>query len=148
MFIDSAIITVRSGRGGDGAVSFRREKYIPKGGPDGGNGGNGGSVILRADKQVATLLDFSGKHHWFAENGQAGQSKQRHGKNGSDITINLPVGTLVYDDQSGELIVDLSCAGKQVTIARGGRGGFGNEHFKSATNQSPRQNTPGEKGEQ
>ncbi|HEX7009146.1 MAG TPA: GTPase ObgE [Phycisphaeraceae bacterium] len=144
MFVDSAIIHVRSGKGGDGCVSFRREKYIPKGGPDGGDGGDGGSVILQASEQVQTLLDFAGKHHWHAENGQPGGPKQMHGRKGRDLTIPLPPGTLVYDHDTGELIVDLDEPGKSVVIARGGKGGWGNEHFKSPTNQAPRQATPGE----
>ena len=148
MIVDSANIVVRSGKGGDGAVTFRRLKYVPKGGPDGGDGGNGGSVILVADAEVETLLDFAGRHHWFAENGGPGLSKQQHGKNGVDLEVRLPAGTLVYDAATGELVVDLNEPGKRFAVAKGGRGGFGNEHFKSATNQTPRESTPGEAGEQ
>ncbi len=144
MIIDQAHIHVQSGKGGDGAVSFRREKYINRGGPDGGDGGNGGSVILIADPQVDTLLDFAGRHHWHAQDGQPGASKQCHGRNGADLEIHLPPGTLVYDDAGGELMVDMDEPGKRFTIAQGGRGGFGNEHFKSATHQVPREATPGE----
>jgi GTP-binding protein len=146
MIIDSATIVVRSGKGGDGAVTFRREKYVPKGGPDGGDGGDGGSVILRASSQVETLLDFAGRHHWLAENGRPGGPKNRHGKSGRALTVDLPVGTQVYDDDTGELIVDLDTPGKTHTIATGGRGGLGNTRFKGPTNQTPREATPGEPG--
>ncbi|MEX1017317.1 MAG: GTPase ObgE [Phycisphaeraceae bacterium] len=148
MLIDSATIHVRSGKGGDGCVSFRREKYIPKGGPDGGDGGDGGSVILIADPNANTLLDFAGRHHWQAENGQPGSSKQQHGANGADRPIHVPPGTLVYDADTGELIVDMDQAGKTFVIAQGGKGGYGNERFKSSTNQTPRQSTPGEPAEE
>lgn len=148
MIVDSANIVVRSGKGGDGAVTFRRMKYVPKGGPDGGDGGRGGSVILVAEAEVETLLDFAGRHHWFAENGGPGMSKQQHGKDGADLRVHLPAGTLVYDQRTDDLIIDLDQPGKTFVVARGGRGGFGNEHFKSATNQTPRQSTPGEPGEE
>ncbi|MFA9477697.1 GTPase ObgE [Phycisphaerales bacterium AB-hyl4] len=144
MLVDTATIHVRSGKGGDGCVSFRREKYVPKGGPDGGDGGDGGSVILVADPNVTTLLDFAGRHHWHAESGQPGTSKQQHGRNGEDLLVHVPPGTLVYDDASGELLVDLDAVGKRFVIAEGGKGGYGNERFKSSTNQTPRQSTPGE----
>jgi len=144
MLVDRTTIFVRSGKGGDGVVSFRRAKYIPKGGPNGGDGGNGGDASLVATLGVDTLLDLTSKHHWYAENGQPGRGKQRHGSKGKDLEISVPPGTLVYDDQTGELLVDLDTPGKRLLIAKGGRGGFGNEHFKSATNQTPRQFTPGE----
>src|SRR5690606_29422914 len=144
MIIDHAVIHVRSGKGGDGAVSFRREKYIPRGGPDGGDGGDGGSVILVADPQVDTLLDFAGRHHWRAPDGRPGRAQQQHGKDGADLHVRLPPGTLVYNDATGELIVDLDTPGKTFVVAQGGRGGFGNEHFKSPTHQVPRESTPGE----
>ncbi len=143
MLIDSAIIEVRSGRGGDGCVSFHRAKYVPKGGPDGGDGGDGGDVVLVAEPGVNTLLDFKGRHHWYAQKGEAGRGKQMTGRNGDDLHIKLPPGTLVYDEPTGELLVDLDEPGKQIVIAEGGKGGFGNEHFKSATNQTPREATPG-----
>ncbi|GAB4186304.1 MAG: GTPase ObgE [Phycisphaeraceae bacterium] len=143
MLVDSATIFVRSGKGGDGAVSFRREKFIPKGGPDGGDGGDGGSVILEASPNVDTLLDFSGKHHWYAQDGQPGGRKQCAGKAGEDLVIHLPPGTLVYDAETGELIADLDHLGKRLVIAPGGKGGLGNARFKSATNQTPQQATPG-----
>ena len=148
MLVDAARIHIRSGKGGDGAVSFRRQKYIPKGGPDGGDGGNGGDVILLADPEVATLLDFAGRHHWHAENGGPGQAKQKHGKHGQDRIILLPTGTLVHDDATGELIVDLNTPGQRFVAAKGGRGGFGNEHYATPTHQTPREATPGEPGTQ
>jgi GTP-binding protein len=148
MLIDSAVIHVRAGRGGDGAVAFHRAKYIPKGGPKGGDGGNGGSVELVATAGVDTLLDFAGRHHWRAGDGEPGGIKQKHGGNADDLIIKLPPGTLVYDDATGELIVDLDQPGKRFVVAKGGRGGFGNEHFKSPTNQTPRNFTPGEEGEE
>ncbi len=146
MFIDSAHILVRSGKGGDGCVSFRRLKYIPKGGPDGGNGGNGGSVILIADPNVETLLDFTGRHHWFAHDGEPGRGKQQYGKHAEDLEIKLPPGTQVFDQDTGDLLLDLAKPGQRVVIAEGGRGGFGNEHFKTPVHQTPRENTPGEPG--
>lgn len=146
MFVDQAFIKVIAGSGGRGAVSFRREKYVPKGGPDGGNGGDGGSVILRVDPNVNTLLDFRGRHDWHAEDGEPGRATQQSGAAGKDCIIRMPAGTLVYDAVSGELLHDLK-PGDEVVIARGGRGGFGNEHFKSSTNQTPRTAEPGEPGE-
>lgn len=146
MFIDSAVIEVSSGRGGHGKVAFRREKYIPKGGPSGGDGGNGGDVILQATPGVDTLLDFAGRHHWAAEDGGDGGAKQCHGANGEHLTIKLPPGTLVYHHETGELIVDLATPNQSFTVAKGGRGGFGNEHFKSPTNQTPRTASQGEPG--
>ena len=148
MLIDRATIHVRSGKGGDGHVSFRREKYIPKGGPSGGDGGAGGDVTLIATAGVDTLLDFAGRHHWYAKDGEPGRTKQQHGADGGDLEVRLPPGTLVYDDQSGELLVDLAAPGESFVVAHGGEGGFGNEHFKSATNQAPRQSTPGGESEE
>jgi GTP-binding protein len=143
MFIDTATILVRGGKGGAGVVAFRREKYVPKGGPSGGDGGDGGSVVLVADVGVDTLLDFAGRKHWYAPDGQPGQGKQMHGRDGDDVRVAMPAGTLVYDDASSELLGDLDEVGKELIIARGGNGGFGNEHFKTATQQTPRQCTPG-----
>ena len=144
MLIDRAMIQVRSGKGGSGVASFRREKYINKGGPNGGDGGNGADVILIASEDVDTLLDFAGRHHWHAENGGSGATKQMHGRNGAKLEIRLPPGTLVYNDETGELIIDLAELGDSFVIAKGGRGGFGNEHFKSPTNQTPYEFTIGE----
>jgi GTPase len=145
MFVDQATIRVKAGNGGNGAVSFRREKFVPKGGPDGGNGGDGGSVILVADPNVNTLLDFRGRHDWGAEDGEAGRASQQSGAAGQDCIIRMPAGTMVFDEGTGELLHDLS-PGERVVIAKGGRGGFGNEHFKSSTNQTPRTAEPGEQG--
>lgn len=147
MFVDQAVIAVKAGSGGKGCVSFRREKYIPKGGPDGGNGGDGGSVILFGDENVNTLYDFRGTHHWSAQDGEAGRGSQQSGAAGTDRTIRMPPGTLVYDARSGDLLADLK-PGERVTIAKGGRGGWGNEHYKSSTNQTPRRADPGEPGEE
>ena len=148
MLIDRATIFVAGGKGGHGCVSFRREKYIPKGGPDGGDGGDGGSVYVVAAEGVDTLLDMAGRHHWRAGDGGGGEGSQRTGKKGGDLEIPLPAGTLVYDAQAGELLVDLDKSGRRALVARGGKGGYGNEHFKSATNQTPREATAGERGEE
>lgn len=143
MFVDRAIIQVRSGKGGDGHVSFRRAKYEPKGGPSGGDGGDGGSVILFGDHNVNTLYTFRGQFHWEAQEGESGRYKQQHGANGQDCIIRVPPGTLVYDDTTGELICDLA-PDQRVVVAPGGRGGFGNEHFKTSTYQTPMSAKPGE----
>lgn len=136
MFVDRAIIHVKAGDGGPGCVSFRREKFEPKGGPNGGDGGKGGDVVLEADEGKNTLLDFRGHPNWAAENGESGGRKQCIGKDGRDCVIRLPPGTLVYNKDTGDLMVDLQ-PGQRFTIARGGTGGFGNEHYKSSTNQAP-----------
>ena len=148
MLVDRAIIYVRSGKGGDGHVSFRREKFVAKGGPDGGDGGDGGAVVLVASAGVDTLLDLTGRHHWHAGDGQPGRAKQCHGADGQELQVPIPPGTLVYEDQSGQLLGDLDEPGKRLVVARGGRGGFGNEHFKSATEQTPQRATPGEPAEE
>ncbi|MHC5113470.1 MAG: GTPase ObgE [Planctomycetota bacterium] len=144
MFIDQATIFVRSGKGGDGCVSLRREKYVPRGGPDGGDGGRGGDVILRGDKTVSTLLPLTPRPHYRAKNGQPGMGKSMHGADGEDCIVRVPLGTLVYDRDTEELIADITGEGQTFVAAPGGKGGFGNEHFKSATNQTPREATPGE----
>ncbi len=144
MLVDQATIVVRSGKGGDGHVSFRREKYVPKGGPDGGDGGDGGSVYLVTAEGVDTLLDLAGKHHWIARNGHPGSTKQKHGASAEDLRIRIPTGTLVYDDATGELLADMDTMGAELMVAAGGRGGWGNEHFKRANDQAPRRSTPGE----
>jgi GTP-binding protein len=143
MIVDTAHILVKSGKGGDGCVSFLRLKYIPKGGPNGGDGGDGGSVVLLADPEVETLLDFAGRHHWTAPAGEPGRGKQQAGRKGEDLTVRLPPGTLVYHAETGELIVDLDHPGKTFVAAEGGKGGFGNERFKTPTNQAPQQATEG-----
>jgi GTPase len=148
MFIDEAIISVKAGDGGDGCVSFRREKYVPKGGPDGGDGGNGGSVIFVADANKDTLLDFSGKHHWKAQRGEAGMGKKMSGLSGEDLVIQVPPGTIVYDAGSDIRIADLDAPEKRLVIAKGGKGGRGNWHFKSASNQAPRYAEPGTEGQE
>jgi len=148
MFIDRAEIFVRGGKGGQGCVSFRREKYIPKGGPDGGDGGDGGSVYLYADPDVATLLDFAGRHHWIAENGRPGMGKNMTGRSGNDLIVHVPPGTLIYDRDTGRLLKDLDRPGMKVRIARGGRGGKGNSHFVSSRYQAPKFAQPGEEPEE
>lgn len=145
MFVDQAEIVVKAGNGGNGAVSFKREKYVPKGGPDGGNGGDGGSVILSADPNVNTLFDFRGQHHWSAKDGEPGRAKQQSGLRGADCVIRMPAGTLVYHAHTGELLCDLK-PGDKVVIAKGGNGGWGNEHFKRSDYQVPRKAEPGEEG--
>jgi GTP-binding protein len=149
MFVDEAHIHVKAGDGGNGCVSFRREKYIPKGGPDGGDGGNGGSVIFVADPSVNTLMDFSGKHHWRGPRGQDGMGKKMAGVNGEDLIVRVPPGTLVFDEEHDMiLLADLTEPGRQLTIARAGRGGRGNWHFRSPTNQAPRYAEPGTMGQE
>jgi GTP-binding protein len=147
VFIDRAIINVHAGDGGDGCVAFRRAKGIPKGGPNGGDGGDGGSIIIAADENINTLLDFRGRPDWKAEPGEPGRGSQCHGANGDDRVIRVPEGTLVYDDDTGELIADLT-PGVRIIAAAGGKGGYGNEHFKSSTNQAPRRADPGKPGEE
>lgn len=148
MFIDEAVIEVEAGRGGDGCVSFRREKHVPRGGPDGGDGGNGGSVILVADTHLSTLLDFHYKRRYKASSGGHGSGSNRKGRNGKSITLRVPVGTLVYDADTGALLADLSRSGFKFTVARGGKGGRGNAHFTTPTRQTPRfaeKGLPGER---
>ncbi len=150
-FIDEAVITVRSGNGGRGCVSFRREKFVPRGGPDGGDGGEGGSVFLCASSRLHSLYDFRLKRLYEAENGQPGQGSQCHGRKGEDLVIELPVGTqvfLLHGGKRGELLCDLSEPDRNMSIAAGGRGGRGNEFFKSATMRAPRFAQPGEPGEE
>lgn len=149
-FVDEAKITVKAGKGGRGCMSFRREKFVPRGGPDGGDGGNGGSVYLRADSRLLSLYDFRLKRFYEAQNGQPGRGGQCDGKKGEDLVLGLPVGTLVFEEgENGEkLIADLSEPDKRVLVAKGGRGGKGNEHFKSATMRAPKFSQPGEAGEE
>src|SRR3954464_12314885 len=148
MFVDEATIQVKAGDGGDGCVSFRREKYVPKGGPDGGDGGSGGSVVFEADVNKNTLLDFAGRHHWRAERGEGGMGKKMSGLSGDDLVLLVPLGTMIFDDEHKILLADLDAAGKRVTIAQGGKGGGGNWHFRSATNQAPRYAEPGTQGQE
>lgn len=137
VFIDQARIYVKAGDGGDGMVAFRREKYIPAGGPAGGDGGRGGSVILAADPNLTTLIDFRYKKHYKAENGEHGRSKNQYGKDGEDLIIRVPLGTVIYHGETGEMIADLTHPGQKVIIAEGGRGGRGNTHFTTPTRQAP-----------
>jgi GTP-binding protein len=148
MFVDEAKIWVKAGNGGHGCVSFRREKFVPKGGPDGGDGGNGGDVYFEAVENLDTLLDFAGRHHWRAENGQGGSGNNRHGASGHDLVIKVPPGTLIYDEDLDLLLMDLDDVGKKVRVCRGGRGGKGNKAFAGPTNQTPRYAEPGKEGQQ
>ena len=148
MFLDSAKIYVRSGDGGNGCVSFRREKYVPKGGPNGGDGGRGGSIIFKATNQLSTLIDFRYKSHYRAEKGQHGQGALKTGKNGNDQVIMVPCGTIIRNSESGELIAELLENGQEITVLKGGRGGKGNAHFKTPTNQAPRNAQPGQPGKE
>ena len=138
MFSDVAKIFVKAGDGGNGAVTFHREKYVAAGGPDGGDGGRGGNVVFVADKSVNTLIDFRYKRKYAAENGGGGRDANRNGKNGADLTIKVPVGTVVRDIKSDRVICDLKVEGQSVVVAKGGSGGWGNVHFATATRQTPK----------
>ena len=146
-FVDEAVISVHAGDGGGGSVSFRREKYIPKGGPDGGDGGDGGSVYLVGDAGLNTLVDFRHHRHHRAERGQNGMGRQMSGRKGQDLLIRVPVGTRVQDRDTGEWMGEVLNHGERLLVAQGGRHGIGNVHFKSSTNRTPRQATPGTPGE-
>ncbi|MGH8161432.1 MAG: GTPase ObgE [Gammaproteobacteria bacterium] len=146
-FVDEAVITVTAGNGGPGCVSFRREKFIPRGGPDGGDGGDGGSVHLFAKPGLTTLADFRTRRRHRAASGRGGAGRERTGASGADLEVAVPPGTLVYEADTGELIGDLSAPDARLIVARGGRGGLGNVHFKSSTNRAPRRATPGTEGE-
>jgi len=147
-FFDEARIEVLAGDGGNGAVSFRREKYIPLGGPDGGDGGKGASIWAIADRNLNTLIDFRYKRVFRGQKGEQGHGSDRYGKGGEDMELRMPVGTVISDNATGEIIADLVSDGKRTLIAKGGSGGLGNLHFKSSTNRAPRQSTPGQPGEQ
>ncbi len=147
-FVDEARFYVRAGDGGNGCVSFRREKFVPRGGPDGGDGGHGGSVFIVASSRLRSLLDFRYRSHFKAENGASGQGKRKHGRKGGDRVIMVPCGTLIRDDESGEVIADLVNDGDRFVAARGGGGGKGNVHFASASNRTPRRATKGGEGEE
>ncbi|MGB5338358.1 MAG: GTPase ObgE, partial [Gammaproteobacteria bacterium] len=146
-FIDEATIEVRAGDGGNGCVSFRREKYVPFGGPDGGDGGDGGSVCLVADSSINTLVDFRHNRRFTATRGENGQGRNCTGKSGADLMVSVPVGTLVHEDDTDELIGDMVHDGQRLVVARGGFHGLGNVRFKSSTNRTPRQSKPGTPGE-
>ena len=146
-FIDEAKIEVIAGDGGNGAVSFRREKYVPRGGPDGGDGGRGGSIHAIADRNINTLIDYRFARIHRAKRGENGRGADQYGRGAEDIVLRMPVGTVITDAESGETIADLAAHGQTVQLAKGGQGGLGNLHFKSSTNRAPRQSTPGGEGE-
>ncbi len=146
-FVDEARIEVQGGKGGNGAASFRREKFIPKGGPDGGDGGRGGSVYAVADRNINTLVDYQYTRKFFAPNGENGRGADCYGAGGKDIVLRMPVGTVIRDVDTGEVVADLNAHGAKALLAAGGKGGLGNLHFKSSVNRAPRQFTPGEPGE-
>ena len=146
-FVDEARIEVQGGNGGNGAASFRREKFIPKGGPDGGDGGRGGSVYAVADRNINTLVDYRFTRRFFAPNGENGRGADCFGAGGDDVVLRMPVGTQIIDASTGETVADLTEHGEKKLLAKGGRGGLGNLHFKTSTNRAPRQATPGEAGE-
>jgi GTP-binding protein len=146
-FIDEARIEIHAGNGGNGAVSFRREKFVPRGGPDGGDGGRGGSVFAVADRNINTLIDYRYARIHRARNGESGRGSQCNGKGADDIHLRVPVGTVISDEETGAPVADLAADGQVALLAKGGKGGLGNENFKSSTNRAPRQFTPGEPGE-
>ena len=148
MFIDRAVVHVIAGTGGSGASSFRREKFVPKGGPDGGDGGQGGSVFVKVDPNLATLLDYRYHTRWVAERGQHGKGKNMSGKSGDDVFLPVPAGTEIRDPDSGEVLGELIKPDQTLLVAKGGRGGRGNQHFATPTHQSPREWEPGEAGEE
>ena len=145
-FLDQAKVYVRSGDGGAGSVSFLREKFVEFGGPNGGNGGRGGDVIVECVDGLNTLIDYRYQQHFKAKSGGGGMGKDRHGANGDDIVMKVPAGTQIYEEDGETLLADLTTVGQKFVLARGGNGGFGNAHFKSATNQAPRHANPGQPG--
>lgn len=147
-FIDEAKIYVKAGNGGDGAIVFRREAHVPRGGPSGGDGGNGGSVVFVADEGLSTLLDFKYQQHYRAQSGENGRNKDQYGRSGEDLVVKVPVGTIVRDHETDEVLADLTAHGQRAVICRGGRGGRGNIHFKTPWNQAPRHAEPGTPGEE
>lgn len=146
-FVDSASIFVQAGDGGNGCVSFRREKFVPKGGPDGGDGGRGGNVWLRTNSHLTTLLDFKYRNRYIAQRGANGQGARKTGKDGEDVFIEVPCGTIVRNTETGEVVADMTISETALLIAKGGRGGWGNQHFATPTRQAPRFAHPGQKGE-
>ncbi|WP_051553741.1 GTPase ObgE [Desulfobulbus elongatus] len=147
-FVDEAKFFVKAGDGGNGCVSFRREKFVPKGGPNGGDGGNGGDVILIADRNLGSLIDFRYKSHFKAESGAGGQGSDKHGRGGKDCVVRVPVGSVLKDAETGAVLVDLTAHGQTFCAAEGGRGGLGNARFATSTNRAPRKATPGQPGEE
>ncbi|HTQ82191.1 MAG TPA: GTPase ObgE, partial [Pseudolabrys sp.] len=147
-FLDEAKVYIASGAGGNGCVSFRREKFIEFGGPNGGDGGKGGDVVVEAVNGLNTLIDYRYQQHFKAKAGGNGMGKDRAGANGKDVVLKVPVGTQVYEEDGETLLADLTQVGERMTIAKGGNGGFGNTHFKSSTNRTPRRANPGEPGEE
>ncbi len=147
-FVDYVKINVKAGDGGRGCISFRREKYVPKGGPDGGDGGRGGHIIIKATDRLNTLLDLKYRRTYKAERGHHGKGKNMHGSNGKDLIVNVPVGTVIKDALTNELIADLDKNGMEIIVARGGKGGLGNAHFVTPVRQAPKFAQPGEKGEE
>jgi GTP-binding protein len=147
-FLDEAKVYIASGAGGNGCIAFRREKFIEFGGPSGGDGGRGGDVVIEAVNGLNTLIDYRYQQHFKAQNGVPGMGKDRHGANGNDVILRVPIGTQVYEEDGETLLADFTEVGQQVTIAKGGNGGFGNAYFKSATNQAPRRANPGQPGEE
>jgi len=148
VFVDEVEIHVRAGDGGRGCISFRREKYVPRGGPNGGDGGRGGSVIVEADEGLGTLLDFRYRRHYTAPRGGHGEGSDRHGASGDDLVLRVPVGTTIHEPHAGVLLGDLTANGERLEVARGGRGGRGNARFATSTNRAPRRADPGEAGEE
>lgn len=146
-FVDEASISVAAGNGGNGSASFRREKYIQYGGPDGGDGGRGGSVFLEGDSGLNTLVDFRHKRKYKAQNGQGGSGRNMTGRSGEDIVVRVPLGTIVKDEETGDILGEVTEQDQQLLVAKGGRGGLGNVHFKSSTNRAPRKTVPGSPGE-
>ena len=147
-FLDQCKVYIRSGNGGGGAVSFRREKYIEYGGPDGGDGGNGGSIWMEAVEGLNTLIDYRYQQHFKADTGIHGMGRNRHGANGEDIVLKVPVGTQVLEEDKETLIIDLDTAGQKILLAKGGNGGWGNDRFKGPINQAPYHANPGQEGEE
>jgi GTP-binding protein len=148
MFVDEVRVFVKAGDGGDGVCSFRREKYVPRGGPDGGDGGDGGSVVMVASRRLTTLLDLRYQQQYRAEAGNRGEGSNRHGRTASDVVVRVPVGTVVADDATGEVVADLTSDGQSCIVAHGGRGGRGNSHFATSTNRVPTHCEPGTAGEE
>ena len=146
-FVDEASISVSAGNGGNGSASFRREKYVPFGGPDGGDGGRGGSVFLEGDSGLNTLVDFRHLRKYKAQNGQGGSGRNMTGKSGEDIVVRVPLGTIVTDEETGDVLGEVTSQGERLLVAQGGKGGLGNVHFKSSTNRAPRKTVPGEAGQ-